>query len=70
MLASQFLEEPEVQAYRAARRLELRETKRTAAERVIDEVLAVAFANLPEFAAYELHGPEDLPTPLRTSSGW
>ena len=58
--ARQLLKEPEVQAYLAARRVELRETKRTAAERVIDEVSAVAFANLVEFAGYELHGPEDL----------
>ncbi|MEX2598801.1 MAG: terminase small subunit [Dehalococcoidia bacterium] len=72
--ARQLLKEPEVQAYLAARRIELRETKRTAAERVVDEVSAVAFANLAEFGAYELHGPEDLlalPEDLqRLVKGW
>lgn len=72
--ARQLLKEPEVQAYLAARRVELRETKRTAAERVIDEVSAVAFANLAEFGAYELNGPEDLlalPEDLqRLVKGW
>jgi hypothetical protein len=72
--ARQLLKEGEVQAYLAARRLELRETNRTAAERVIDEISAVAFANLAQFGAYELQGPEDLlalPEDLqRLVKGW
>jgi len=54
--ARPLLKEPEVQTYLAARRVALREAKRTAAERVIDEVSALAFANLAEFGADELNG--------------
>src|SRR5690606_14837774 len=72
--AHQLLREPEVQAYLAARRVELRERHSTAAEHVVHEVAHVAFANLAEFGLYDVHGPEDLPNlPERLQrlvSGW
>lgn len=72
--AHQVLREPEVQAYLAARRVELRERHQTTAEHVVQEVANVAFANLAEFGRYEIRGPEDLPNlPERLQrlvSGW
>lgn len=59
--ARQLLKEPEVQAYIAARRIELRERKISDAERVVEEISGVAFANYADFGAYDVRGPEDLP---------
>lgn len=58
--ARQLLKEPECQAYIAARRVELRERRKSAAERIVEEIAHVAFANLAEFAQYEIRGPQDL----------
>lgn len=58
--ARQLLKEPEVQAYIAARRIELRERTDITAERVVEEIALAAFVNITEFGQYRIDGPEDL----------
>lgn len=72
--ARQLLQEPEVQAYLAARRMELRDRTDNSAERVVREIGATAFVDITEFAQYQLNGPSDLerlPSRLRSVvRGW
>jgi len=58
--SSAILREPEIQAYLAARRLEISEITGVTAERVIQEMAKVAFFDPAEIVAHEIKTPEDI----------
>lgn len=72
--ARQLLKEPEIQFYLAARRMELRERVGVTDERVLSEMMTIAFFDVGEVASEELNGPEDiqrLPEHVRrVITGW
>jgi len=58
--ASHVSKEPEVQAYLAARRLELMERTNVTPERVIEEMARIAFYDPAELVAMKITKPEDI----------
>lgn len=72
--ARQLLKEPEIQFYLAVRRMELRERVGVEDERVLEEMMAIAFVDVGEIASEGIRAPEDiarLPRHVRRAiTGW